>query len=125
MLENGINILSTYSQDVLPLGWFMGTFAAILFMMCFLILLIEEIYVQYKYPKGVREYKGMILFLIGVIAFLLTAIICGNFIAKKTYTITRYKVTISDEVSFNEVSEKYDIIDQEGLIYTITEKEKE
>ena len=34
---------------------------------------------------------------------------------------TRYKVTISDEVSMNEFLERYEIIDQEGKIYTVRE----
>ena len=33
-----------------------------------------------------------------------------------------YKVTISDEVNFVEFSNKYEIIDQDGLIYTIKER---
>jgi hypothetical protein len=36
-----------------------------------------------------------------------------------------YKVTISDEVSMNEFLEKYEIIDQEGKIYTVREREIE
>ena len=38
----------------------------------------------------------------------------------KEYT---YKVTISDEVNFVEFNNKYEIIDQDGFIYTIKEKE--
>ena len=33
-----------------------------------------------------------------------------------------YKVTISDEVSLNEFYDKYEIVDQDGKIYTIKEK---
>ena len=36
---------------------------------------------------------------------------------------TQYKVTISDEVPMNEFLEKYEIIDQDGKIYVIQEKE--
>lgn len=35
----------------------------------------------------------------------------------------KYKVTIDDSVNFNEFSEKYEIVDQEGKIYTIQERE--
>ena len=35
---------------------------------------------------------------------------------------TRYEVTISDEVNFNEFNSKYEIVEQNGLIYTIVEK---
>ena len=36
---------------------------------------------------------------------------------------TQYKVSISDEVSINEFSEKYEIIEQDGKIYTVRERE--
>ena len=35
---------------------------------------------------------------------------------------TRYEVTISDDVNFNEFNSKYEIVTQKGLIYTIIEK---
>ena len=35
---------------------------------------------------------------------------------------TQYKVTISDELQMNEFLEKYEIVEQEGKIYTIREK---
>lgn len=35
---------------------------------------------------------------------------------------TRYQVTISDDVNFNEFNSRYEIVKQEGLIYTIVEK---
>ena len=39
-----------------------------------------------------------------------------------TDTQTQYKATISEEVNFVEFNEKYEIIDQEGKIYTIIER---
>ena len=39
--------------------------------------------------------------------------------------IQEYKVTASDDVSLNKFIEKYEIIDIEGKIYTIREKDKE
>ena len=35
---------------------------------------------------------------------------------------TRYEVTISDEVNFNEFNSRYEVVTQNGLIYTIIEK---
>lgn len=35
---------------------------------------------------------------------------------------TRYQVIIDDSVNFHEFNERYKIIDQEGLIFTITER---
>lgn len=36
---------------------------------------------------------------------------------------TQYKVTIDDSVSMNEFLDKYEILDQEGKIYTVKERE--
>lgn len=55
-----------------------------------------------------------ILFVIGMF--------CMAFVTKGTGKY-EYKVTISDEVNFVEFNNKYEIIDQDGLIYTIKEKE--
>ena len=35
---------------------------------------------------------------------------------------TQYKVTISDEVNFNEFQEHYEIIDRDGKIYIVRER---
>ena len=35
---------------------------------------------------------------------------------------TQYKVTISDEVKMDEFCEKYEIIEQDGKIYTVRER---
>lgn len=50
-------------------------------------------------------------------------LVCGNVCAKPTDYETQYKVTIDDSVSMNEFNEKYEIIDQEGKIYTVRERE--
>ena len=37
---------------------------------------------------------------------------------------SQYKVTVSDEISMNEFFEHYEIVDQEGKIYTVREREQ-
>lgn len=37
--------------------------------------------------------------------------------------ISRYQVIVDDEVEFNDFINKYKIIDQDGLIYTVEERE--
>lgn len=39
-----------------------------------------------------------------------------------TITVPRYKVTISDSVSYNEFTKKYKVLEVEGRIYTIVDK---
>ena len=59
-------------------------------------------------------------FLIGFVIF--AAII--DMSAEYTEFIDIYKVTISDEIKLNEFNERYVIINQEGKIYTIKEREE-
>ena len=42
---------------------------------------------------------------------------------KNSINHIEYKVTIDDSVSMNEFLDKYEILDQEGKIYTVKEKE--
>jgi hypothetical protein len=70
-----------------------------------------------------------IYFVVSVVLGLVFGTICGALIgaadAIPTEYVNQYKVTISDEVSMNEFNEKYEIIDQEGKIYTVRERENE
>ena len=57
--------------------------------------------------------------IIGIAAGLLAGILVG--FAKIEYYPT-YKVIISDEVSVNEFTNKYEILNQDGKIYTVKER---
>ena len=47
----------------------------------------------------------------------------GGAYSKTDISYTEYKVTIDDSVSMNEFLDKYEILDQEGKIYTVKERE--
>jgi hypothetical protein len=47
----------------------------------------------------------------------------GGTLSKTNINHIEYKVTIDDSVSMNEFLDKYEIIDQEGKIYTVKERE--
>lgn len=57
--------------------------------------------------------------LIGMVAGLLLGVVVG--IVEIEYYPT-YKVTISDEVSMNDFMNKYEILNQDGKIYTVKER---
>lgn len=50
---------------------------------------------------------------------------CVSVVDNSVYDYTKYQVTISDEVNFNEFSEKYEILDQDDKIYTVKEREED
>ena len=59
---------------------------------------------------------------LGLFAGIFFGSLSGNEASIPTEYKTQYKVTISDEVSMNEFLEIYEIIDQEGKIYTVRER---
>lgn len=62
--------------------------------------------------------------LTGLVAGLLMGAVIGVLPASINKPIayeTRYKVTIADEVSMNEFMAKYEVVGQEGKIYTVRE----
>lgn len=60
-----------------------------------------------------------------ILASLLVGVIVGRYVFPSKTMIREYKVITSDDVSLNDFMETYDIIDIDGKIYTIREKEKE
>ena len=62
------------------------------------------------------------ILLFGIFLSLIACLIIGTVTETPSEYETQYKVTISDDVSLNEFSARYEIIDQEGKIYTIRER---
>ena len=60
--------------------------------------------------------------LVVAIAFTVVAILSG-IPNKNNVDHVEHKVTIDDSVSMNEFIDKYEILDQEGKIYTVKERE--
>lgn len=106
MIE-GITILNTYEYS-LPLY----TAFIIAFIAGFVVFVFVAIDTDDAVGPGFIV-GGIML----VLTFFIIAIPTG--FGKKT---TRYEVTISSSVSFQELNEHYNIIDQQGLIYTLEEK---
>ena len=68
----------------------------------------------------------VVLFLLFSLVFsALTAVMIAETTSYPTEYETHYKVTIDDNVSMNEFNEKYEIINQEGKIYTIRERKQQ
>ena len=58
-----------------------------------------------------------------IVIFIFTGTIIGFGDARPTRYVPTYKVIISDEVSMNDFMEKYEILEQDGKIYTVKERE--
>lgn len=108
----GVEILATETiyATILP-EWCLvvGVISVIFFALC----LMSSLYgsnVALSYIFGALMACGIIFTLIPSIE------------SKTDIDYIEHKVTISDEVSMNEFYEKYEILDQEGKIYTVREK---
>ena len=75
---------------------------------------------------GTYDWSNLVIgVFFGLIAGIFFGSLSGNEASIPTEYETQYKVTISDEVSMNEFLERYEIIDQEGKIYTVRERNEE
>lgn len=70
---------------------------------------------------GLEDLFMCILF--GVLVGPLLGVLVGLGTSIPTDYETHYKVIISDEVSMNDFLERYEILDQEGKIYTVRERD--
>lgn len=64
-----------------------------------------------------------VVFLATIFSALMGGLFADCILSKAVEYETQYKVTIDDSVSMNDFNEKYEVIDQEGKIYTVRERE--
>ena len=77
----------------------------------------------YKFERNSGFVKNITFsILCGVLLGPTIGLLCGQMSAKPIEYETQYKVTISDEVNFNEFYNKYEIVSQEDKIFTVREK---
>ena len=113
----GIEVLSQNTvSDAAP-----GFVFALLMIMCF-VGFVGALYLM------VAAYDDASLggFIFGTVLFIIICGMSGFAIWKQTNpeTHVEYKVLIDDTASWHDIYNKYEIIDQEGKIYTIKEKTK-
>lgn len=117
---SGVEILAT--NEIVSKTVFNGKLALIIFIACFLFFALCGI------VAATTEHDPTLLGLLvltgigvgGVLGGLL-GLGCGIPIEY----ITEYKVTISEEVSLSEFIKEYEVIDQEGRIFTVRERTEE
>jgi hypothetical protein len=107
----GITILNEIQKTAAP-DWM----AILGLTLCFLGLVSIIIYAASE--KMAVAMTSIVIFII-IIIWTISFCIANSTI----YDHTEYKVIIDDSVNFNEFNEKYEIVDTDGKIYTIKEKE--
>lgn len=118
MLE-GINVLNTY--DVISSEYHDNIFPAVAFT-CLAVIGIALIIYILIITKPIQDaLVPSLLFSLSTLACMFASIYGFTHLPENKYQ-TRYDVTISNDVNFNEFNSKYEVVKQEGLIYTIVEK---
>lgn len=109
-LMNGVQVLSERTVNISgTLG--LGIFVIILAIICLVVVIISYIEAE---PSSSICIIGVIVF-----GFFGMDLICNN----NPQHYTEYKVTINDNITYKEFTDKFNIISQEGRIYTVKLKE--
>ena len=114
----GVEILNSYEVYVFTICNWSVLWLTVLFVMVVAI----AIGILYSIAEA-DWYILPISIIIGLILSVPVGIFFGVGVAGTDQYETRYQVIISDSVSMNEFLDKYEIIEQEGKIYTVREKE--
>lgn len=114
----GVEILAT--QEVATAFTFNWTASFIIFGVIFTIFILIGFSMTVYYDDLRQIIVGLI---IGTIFGVVFGGVFGSGLETPTEYETQYKVTISDEVLMNDFLEHYEIVDQEGKIYTVRERD--
>ena len=115
---NGVEILSSteVGVDYTSNWWLTG----LIFLGCIALGGIVGFWVAHDFDTVEGTLVGC---LVGALIGIVVWIMVGAATWKPTTYETHYKVTIDDSVSMNEFLDRYEILDQEGKIYTVKERE--
>lgn len=103
----------TILQTVTPIA----EVTVLIFVCCCVVILINIILAIICYSER-WTIRGIVFTIIAVIG-LITAILD---LSHPMYNKTQYQIIIDDSVSMSEFTQRYNIIEQEGITYWVTEK---
>ena len=114
---NGVGILST--NEVVTASTPDWPAVGFVFGVMMLIAIGVAIWIGVEEGSGSAGIKSFLLvFVVALVVSALTVVATEQPISYETH----YKVTIDDNVRMNEFNEKYEIVSQEGKIYTVRER---
>lgn len=114
---NGIEILS--QSEVVTATAYNTTACAIAFWVVMAICVVIGVFVSIIDDNWSWLFLAVVF---GILISLLVLVVVVDITEYPTAYETYYKVTVDDNVSMNEFNEKYEIVSQEGKIYTIRER---
>jgi len=121
---DGITILSTGTKvmDVGEKFYFSPNFSSFLGLAVIIALVVGYcLFIKY----GIKEKDETVLIGVGVCLIFILLVTDLTFNHQVTKTIPEYKVTMDKNVSLIEFYDKYTVLEQDGLIFTIIDKDWE
>lgn len=116
---SGVEILATEEVAIAWASWNWKGFLLTVGL-CFFVAIIAGILTGISDDWGLGVTIFFVIFIAGSALF---GTLVGRTTGEPIEYETQYKVVIDDSVSMNEFLEEYEIIDQEGKIYTVREKD--
>lgn len=128
-MPNGVNIIETIP---IMTNYFVLNFVFLVLTICMIYIICQFCKIfKITMQKNVdfdeidNRYCKIIYSLIAIICLFIICIVISGIYHPDYTGEDKYKVEITDSASFNEVYNKYEILEQEGNIYLIKEKELE
>ena len=116
----GITILNSY--DIIIPEWHDTIFRIVVFSIIAVSGIALIIYILHDLKRIKEAFVPSFVMILFTLFSMVMSIYEFTHLPENKYQ-TRYEVTISDEVNFNEFNSRYEVVTQNGLIYTIIEKE--
>ena len=115
----GVTILNSY--DIITPEWNDKIFPAVVFTCIAIAGRALIIYILHDLKRIKEAFVPSFVMILFTLFSMVMSIHGFTHLPENKYQ-TRYEVTVSDEVNFNEFNSKYGVVEQNGLIYTIIEK---
>lgn len=121
----GIDILT--SKDIMEASFSyaenLGGFCLFCSFICLIVLL--GIFLKFGIIKyTLSEYIAITIFsMLAVVLFVISLHYYGLSKEERPSGIKEYKATISEDANFLEIHDRFDIVDQDGKLYTLRDKE--
>ena len=115
----GVTILNSY--DIITPEWNDKIFPAVVFTCIAIAGIALIIYILHDLKRIKEAFVPSVIVILFTLCCMIASI-CGFIHLPENKYQTRYDVIISDDVNFNEFNSRYEVVKQNGLIYTIVEK---
>ena len=115
----GVTILNSY--DIITPEWNDKIFPAVVFTCIAIAGIALIIYILHDLKRIKEAFVPSFVMILFTLFSMVMSIHGFTHLPENKYQ-TRYEVTVSNEVNFNVFNSKYEVVEQNGLIYTIIEK---